>query len=576
MSPNSSVAYQLLLGRFDQQQLMPYPEQLDNAAAAGDSMVAKTKSFCGQYLFPDRIDQHAMLPPGIVKGMGNIGVLGMTVDQDLGGTKMTAFNFCRVMEILGGHCGSTAAMVRLQSCVVLRLLQNWGTPQQQQRWMPGIIAGDQTGAVVITGSLAGLDVANIHTSAKLNRSGDGFNLKGEKHGITNGTQADVLIVLARTNAGHDSLGEEVTAFLVPADRQGVTIHPVSAVKLGLRGVSVASIELDNVAVASADLMGRQGDAIAMLQTVDTIDRISYAASLLGVMKFLLRTMVDRVPAGTQFGQSTSPLQFFKHKIAEVASNVYALEAAIYFVADLADGDVGGLRLEAQILSLFASESAWAAANAAMEVGGRESLFNDQPFERVLRNIRHGLIDDGSNDLLRRNIAAAALATIAPNASTATKFSGTDTVAWLKNAGGNFPSAPSIDVKHEYLRFHARWLAGHIAKLGRICRTPSEVATDQALWHRRVADLATNLFLCSCVFSKLSALMVNGTVADPRKRFLFDTGALFLHRTKEHNLKLLDQLKFNLDQDHTGVADHWLADALDDSHWPLGDKKTQSS
>lgn len=582
VSPDSSVAKQLMFGRFDQHQLMPYPEQIANASAAGDSMIAKAKRFCGKYLFPDRIDQHAMLPPGIVKGMGNIGVSGMTVDKKLGGTDMTVFNFCRVMEIIGGHCGSTAAMVRLQNCVVLKLLQNFGTVGQQEKWMNPIIAGQKTGALVITEELAGLDIANIHTAAKANPSGDGFLLSGEKRWIANGVHADVLIVLARTPDDYSPAGQ-VSAFVIPADQKGVTITPSTAKKLGLRGLSIASIELDNVPVFCDDLIGQQGDAIAMVESIATLDRVSYAASMLGVMKFLLHTMVERSRTRTQFGKSIGQFQQVKQKIANVASNVYALQSAVYFVAaqfEYDNFDPDEVALEAQMLKLFASQSAWSAVNGAMDIWGGKGLFNDQPLERMLRNVRHQLIAEGSNDLLKQTIAAAAFEPsdrkTSMDKTSAATFAEPNKLAWLKSAGGNLPTSPTIEVKHEYLRFHARWLSGHIGKLGRICRTSPESGTDDSCRRDRIADLATNLFVCSCVFSKLSALMVNGTVAEPEKRFAFDTGALYLQAAKAKNLKLMDQLKINLDQAQAGVADRWLEHDFKDANWPLRyDEKTDT-
>ena len=224
---------QLFLGQFVEDEIMPYFEQVKVAASAGDSMVAKTKGYCGQFVFPDRIDRHSLLPPGIIKGMGNIGVLGMTTTKELGGTEMSMFNFCRVLEIIGGHCGSTAAMVRLQTCVVLNLLQTYGTPEQCEKFIPAIIAGDQTGALVITEELAGSDISNVRTAAEANNALSGFEITGEKRWIANGANADLFIVLART-PDNSTPGGAISAFLVPATAKGITIEADTGSKLGLK------------------------------------------------------------------------------------------------------------------------------------------------------------------------------------------------------------------------------------------------------------------------------------------------------------------------------------------------------
>ena len=140
--------------------------------------------------------------------------------------------------------------------------------------------------------------------------------------------------------------------------------------------------------------------------------------------------------------------------------------------------------------------------------------------------------------------------------------------WWSAATKMLPTSPTIEVKHEHLRFHARWLANHIGKFGRHCQSQNGEDSSEGFHGARVAELATNLFLSSCVFAKLSALMVNGTVPEPEKRFAFDTGDLFLHQAKAENMELFDQLKVSLDDRKVSVADHWLSHKFEDANWPI--------
>ena len=558
-----SFARLLFTGQFAVDQIMPYFEQPENAVAAGDSMVAKVKSYCNDFVFPDRIDQHSLLAPGIIKGMSNIGVLGMTVEQQHGGNKMSTANFCRVMEILGGHCGSTSAMVRLQSCLVLNLLQTYGTPEQQQKWMPAIVAGDKTGAIVITEQRAGSDINNVHTTAAPKDSGDGYKISGEKRWIANGGNADLLIVLARTPDDYGPAGK-VSAFLVAADAEGISVETETKNKLGLKGISIGSFVFKEVSVSNSDLLGEVGAGIELVESVAILDRIAFAATAVGGLKFLLEAMVSQATTRTQFGQTIGQFDQVKQKIANVAANLYGLESAVYHAAAEYDCGNQALALESKILKLFASESLYCAVNQAMDIWGGNSVFKDRPLERMFRNIRHSLTSEGSNDLLRKQIADHALD--AENGTERDEKSNRPN--WLQAAEKMLPTSPTIEVKHEHLRFHARWLASHIKKLGRNCLISSDHDAGDGLRQSRIADLVTNLFLSSCVFSKLSALMVNGTVPDPEKRFEFDTGALFLQRTRHTNVELFDQLKVNLDADQAWVADQWLSHQFDEANWPL--------
>jgi len=556
-------AQQLFAGQFAVDKMMPYFEQPENAIAAGDSMVVKAKNYCREFVFPDRIDQHALLPPGIIKGMGNIGVLGMTAKEELGGTKMPTSSFCRVMEIIGGHCGSTAAMVRLQSCMVLNLLQTYGTPEQQEKWGKAIVSGDKTGAVVITEELAGSDINNVHTTATAKDSGKGYKITGEKRWIANGGKADLLIVLARTPDDYSPAGK-VSAFLVAADAKGISIETATENKLGLKGISIGTISLKKVSVANTDLLGQEGDGVEMVQSAAILDRIALAATAVGGLKFLLEAMVSQATTRTQFGQTIGNFDQVKQKIANVAANLYALESAVYHAAPEFDCDTQQLDVESKILKLFAIESLYGAVNDAMTISGGKSVFKGQPLERLFRNVRYSLISEGSNDLLRKQIADHAL-----NANNnLRRDEKSKRPSWLHAAEKMLPTSPTIEVKHEHLRFHARWLASHIGKFGRNCRLTSEADSDDGLRQARVANLATNLFLSSCVFSKLSALMVNGTIPEPEKRFEFDTGALFLQHAKAANVESFDQLKVNLDDGQTSVADQWMAHKFDKEHWPI--------
>ncbi len=557
-----SFADRLFLGQFAGDELMPYFEQLENAAASGDSMVAKTKNYCQEFVFPDRIDQHMRLPAGIIKGMGNLGVTGMTVEKELGGNEMSTFNFCRVLEVLGGHCGSTAAMVRLQSCVVLNLLRTYGSTEQQRKWIPGIASGDQTGALAITEELAGSDFGNVHTAAEPQSDGKGYKITGKKRWIANGSEADLLIVLARTPDDYLPWGN-VSAFLVPGNAEGVSIDNCTQNKLGLKGVSVATIAFENVVVAGADLLGSAGAAVAMVEKVTVLDRIASAATAVGVLKSLLQAMVIQAQTRTQFGKTIGSFGQVKQKIAEVAANLYALEATVYHVASQYDCDRASVTRESQMLKLFSSQSLWSAVNDAMDVLGGNSVFKTNPLERVMRDVRHSLISEGSNDLLKQQIAGQlnGIEDAAP-ASPSPKHQ------WWNTAGRMLPTFPTIDVKHEHLRFHARWLANHIGKFGRCCRSLDSAVEEDGLQKGRVAELATNLLVSSCTFAKLSALMVNGTIPEPEKQIDFDAGSLFLQQSKTRDLDLLEQLNINLDGEKAAVADHWLTRRFENANGPL--------
>ena len=184
----------------------------EGAKSSGDSMVEKTKNFCKEFIDPDQIDQQAKIPDAVIKGLAKIGVLGMTINKDHGGAGMTQYNYCRVMEIIGAHCASTAVFVNAHHSIGMRALELFGTDEQKERWLKPLTTGDKIAGFALTEAAAGSDASNVRTEAKLNDNGD-YILNGEKRWITNGGIGDVLTVMARTPDPSEPDGK-ITAFLV--------------------------------------------------------------------------------------------------------------------------------------------------------------------------------------------------------------------------------------------------------------------------------------------------------------------------------------------------------------------------
>ena len=159
----------------------------------------------------------------IIKGLGDIGVLGMTVGAEFGGQGMSQQNYCRVMEVLGGHCASTAVFVNAHHSIGLRTLELFGTDEQRkQKWMKPVAVGDQVAAFALTEPEAGSDAGNVQTRAEPTSDGSGFILNGEKRYITNASIANILTVMARTPDEKNPDGK-ITAFLVTPDMPGFEI-----------------------------------------------------------------------------------------------------------------------------------------------------------------------------------------------------------------------------------------------------------------------------------------------------------------------------------------------------------------
>ena len=213
------VAKGLFEGRFVADWVFPYPQLPAGQRAEVEQAVAELERFCDEHLDPARIDREADIPREVIDGLGELGVLGMTAPTKFGGRGFSQMGYCRLLEVIGARCSSTAIFVNAHHSIGMRALLLFGTEEQKRKWLPDLVSGRKLAAFALTEPEAGSDAANVQTTATPTADGSGFVLNGEKRYITNGAIADVLTVMARTPV-EGSDGTAITAFLVTPDMPG--------------------------------------------------------------------------------------------------------------------------------------------------------------------------------------------------------------------------------------------------------------------------------------------------------------------------------------------------------------------
>ena len=555
----------LYFGQFNTDAIMPYPELPESAIEEGDAMVAKAKKLCLDSIKPDNIDRHAKIPDGLIKALGNQGILGMTIKPEYGGAGMSQYNYCRVMEIIGGHCGSTAVFVNAHHSIGLRALELFGTEEQKEKWMRPLAAGDKIAAFALTEALAGSDAGNVRTIAEPTADGEGFVLNGEKRWITNGGIADVLTVMARTPDPSDPDGK-ITAFLVTPDMKGFEVLEERMEKVGIRGTATGRIKFDDMYVPRENVLGPVGKGLKVALTVLDFGRTTFGATCSGAAKFCIERMVARANSRRQFGKTLGEFQLVKGKIAEAAADTYAMESATFHTAALIDSGAEDYMVETAMIKVFASDQLWRIVNDCLQIWGGKGFFTDQPFERMMRDARLNLIGEGANDVLRCFIAAVGFRHVGKELE-GIKNSPMSAFKKLPDLVG---TAAKVPVKHEHLRYYARSLGKQIGQFAWQVKMAlvkhREGILDEQFIQSRLADIATELFMASCVYSRLTAVMVNGTIPQPIQEDEFNTGRLYLRLARQRNNRRFDELKINFDDEVVGVADSWLAKNFDDPNW----------
>ncbi|MFE2016529.1 acyl-CoA dehydrogenase family protein [Streptomyces sp. NPDC059499] len=345
-------------------------------------------------------DRAESVDKSIVKKLGSLGFLGLTVPEEYGGSGGDHLAYCLVTEELGRGDSSVRGIVSVSLGLVAKTIASWGSEEQKRQWLPKLTAGEAVGCFGLTEPGTGSDAGNLTTKAV--RDGDDYVINGSKMFITNGTWADVVLLFARTG---DTPGHRgISAFLVPADSPGLTRRTVHG-KLGLRGQATAEIVLEDVRVPAATLLGPEGKGFSIAMSALAKGRMSVAAGCVGIAQAALDAAVRYAGEREQFGKSIASYQLVQELISDISVDVDAARMLTWRVADLVDRGQD-FATAASTAKLFASEAAVRAANNALQVFGGYGYIDEYPVGKLVRDARVMTLYEGTSQIQKLIIGRA--------------------------------------------------------------------------------------------------------------------------------------------------------------------------
>src|SRR5438270_2552091 len=527
LEDRGSFASNLFVGRYDFNRIYPYPAQSAEDRAAGEEFLQKLESYLRDHVDPDEIDRTGEIPPENFKGLAEIGAFGIKVPKKYGGLGLSQCNYGRAAVLLGSWDGNVAALVSAhQSIGVAQPLLLFGTEEQKQKYLPRV-AGGEISAFALTETRAGSDPATMSLRAEPSPDGSEFVLNGEKLWCTNGVKAGVLVVMARTPSKMVGGKErkQITAFIVDVDTPGLEII-YRCRFMGLRALYNAVVKFTDVRVPRENIISKEGAGLKVALTTLNTGRLTLPAACVGLSKRLLE--ISRKWAGEriQWGVPIGKHAAIAGKIAEMAGDVFAMEAITFLSSSLLDRKTGDIRIETAMCKMWATEMTWRIADEAMQVRGGRGYETAQSLagrgepgigvERFLRDCRVNVIFEGSSEIMRLFIAREALDphlkvggaifnTTLPMSErakavfTSGKFyAGWYPRQWLPNG------ARKIDNLHRDLQRHVDYAARTSKKLARglfhaMARFGPKLDREQLLLSRFVG-IATELFAISATCS----------------------------------------------------------------------------
>ncbi|MFD9060082.1 acyl-CoA dehydrogenase family protein [Kitasatospora purpeofusca] len=337
-------------------------------------------------------DRAESVDRAIVGRLGKLGFLGLTLPEEYGGSGGDHLAYCLVLEELGRGDSAVRGIVSVSLGLVAKSVNAFGTEEQKRHWLPRLTSGEALGCFALTEPGTGSDAANLTTRAV--RESDGhWSLSGTKTFITNGTWADVALVLARTGEpGHRG----ITAFLVPTDLPGFTRTEIRG-KLGLRGQATAELAFDAVRVPDSARLGEVGKGFTVAMAALAKGRMSVAAGCVGIARACLDAAVRYAGEREQFGVPIASHQLVQQLLAGIAVDVEAARLLTWKVADHIDRGLP-FATESSVAKLFASEAAVRAANNALQVFGGYGFIDEYPVGKYLRDARVMTLYEGTSQI----------------------------------------------------------------------------------------------------------------------------------------------------------------------------------
>ena len=362
---------------------------------------AMVRKFVDQDIKPiaSKIDREKAIPEELLKKAAELGLMGIPFPEEYGGSELGETGACIMLEELGHGCASTAVTISAHQSLTCSSIYFDGTDQQKEKYLVPMAKGEKLGAFALTEPESGSDAASIKTSAV--RDGDDFVINGTKIWITNGSNADVIVVFAVTDPAKGARGG-VSAFIVESNTPGFKVGTIEE-KMGIRGSTTAELIFEDMKVSMDNMLGVYGAGfITAMKSLD-IGRLSLGAASLGASKELLDLSLKFAKERKQFNIPICEHQAVQFMLAEMSTKIYAMEGMVYRTAYMVDNGEKFTR-ESAIAKVFCSEALDWIVDSAMQIHGGLGYMSHYPVERFYRDSRINRIFEGTNEIQKFVIA----------------------------------------------------------------------------------------------------------------------------------------------------------------------------
>jgi acyl-CoA dehydrogenase family member 9 len=554
----SSFSKALALGEIHEDVVFPYPIPRGDEAAKVRGLIRGFREYAAQNIDSREIDETGTISDQVYRDLGELGLMGLYVDESYGGQGLSQTGYARVFEAIGQVDGSLTIGMGVHQSIGLKGIHIYGTDEQKARFLPDLVSGRKLAGFALTEPEAGSDAYNIQTRA-VQQSDGSWVLNGSKRWIGNGCRGDVLTVFARAEVGGK---DSHIALILEKGMEGFDQSGPRYETMGLKGNHLCPVRFNDVRVPPENVLGEPGEGFHIAMQVLNNGRIGLGTGSVGLAKTLLDLAIEHVTTRRQFGRTLSEFDMVEEKIGWMVSYLFGLESLAYLTTGMIDAGIEDYSVESAIAKISGTEFVWYQANRALQLAGGLGYMRDQPYEQILRDIRIFPIFEGANDVMRSFVTLSALKPLG------------EELEGLGDLGLGDPIG-SIGALAEYAIGRVR----REIRPNRVTRAHSELGpladavgdqvkrlrgegegllrrhgkgiVDQGLAHKRYCDALSDVYAQIAVLSRVTAIFEEqGVEASGQERFIAET---FCRRAQHRVDGALDALERNDDDRMHSIA-----------------------
>jgi len=552
----SSFAKSLFLGEIHEDLVFPYPPSVQDKEPRVKELVDSLHDWAATY------DQRAAeddrwIGDDKMAELGERGLMGLYVPTEYGGQGLSQTGYCRVSEEFAQIDATLSVIMGVHQSIGMKGIVLFGSDEQKERYLPDLASGRKLAAFALTEPNAGSDA--YHVESRAVRQPDGsWKLNGHKRYIGNGSKAGVLVTFARAEV--DGEDKHIALILEP-DMDGFEVGDRYDT-MGLRANDLRQLHFNDVRVPPENVLGEPGEGFRIAMHILNNGRLSLGTGSVGCSKWLLDRIIEHVQEREQFGRPIGDFELVQEKIGWMVAFTFGLESMAYMTTGLVDADVPDYSLESAICKVAGTEFMWYAANRALQLKGGEGYMRDEPYEKLLRDIRIFPIFEGANDVMRAFIALSGVKPLSEELQEVGDIGFSDPVGSIgvlaDYVGGRIRRSVRPDrvtKAHDELSKLADPLTDQVKRLREVSekclREHRKGFMERQFLQKRLSDAVSDIYAQVATLSRITSIFDDqGVEPSGQERYIAET---FCTRAARRVDAHLDQVESNDDDRMAAIA-----------------------